>query len=40
MNVGLFVEPIVVRLPLLTRVHEADVEEPDDLRNQLIDLAQ
>lgn len=39
-DVGLFVEPIVARLPLPARVREADVEDPDDLRDQLIDLAQ
>ena len=35
----LLVEPIVIRLPLLAWVHEADVEVPDDLGDQLIDLA-
>lgn len=36
----LLVEPIVLRLPLLAWIHEVDVEVPDDLRDQLIDLAQ
>lgn len=40
MNVSLLVKPIVVRLPPFARVREADVEEPDNLRDQLIDLAQ
>lgn len=39
-DVGLLVKPIIVRLPPLARVREADVEDPDDLRDQLIDLAQ
>jgi hypothetical protein len=39
-NVGLLVEPIVVRLPFPVRVREANVKDSDDLRNQLIDLAQ
>ena len=39
-NVGLLVEPVVVRLPFLVGICEADVEGPDDLRNQLINLAQ
>lgn len=39
-DAGLFVEPIIMRLPLLARVHKADVEEPDDLRDQLVDLTQ
>lgn len=38
-NVGLLVEPIVVCLPLLTGLRKADVEDPNDLRDQLIDLA-
>ena len=40
MNVGLLVKPVIVRLPSLARVHKADVKDPDDLRDQLIDLAQ
>ena len=40
LNVGLLVEPVVVRFPPLARIREADVEDPDDFRDQLIDLAQ
>ncbi len=40
MDVDLLVEPIVVRLPSLTRVRKADMEDPNNLRDQLIDLAQ
>lgn len=39
-DAGLLVEPIIMGLPLLAWVHEADVEEPDDLRDQLVDLTQ
>ena len=37
-NVGLLVEPIIVRLPTLSWICESDVEDPDDLRDQLVDL--
>ena len=38
-DVGLLVKPIIMRLPCLARLREADVEEPEDLRDQFIDLA-
>ena len=40
MDAGLLVEPIVMRLPFVARVHKADAEGPHDLRDQLVDLAQ
>ena len=39
-HVRLPIEPVIVRLPLFVRICKANVKEPDDLRNQLIDLAQ
>ena len=39
-DVCLLVEPIIVRLPLLVRVCEADMKQPNDLRDQFIDFAQ
>lgn len=39
-DVSLLVEPVIVRRPLLVRACKADMKKSNDLRNQLIDLAQ